>query len=218
MNTTLYDFSKKRNEWDEELKEDSLDALSPDHPFNAKKIYSTRDYYFIGWQVARHGILILDFQGKIVDANPFFCEQMDFQKSELIGKKVSDFCVRADDLYGSDSINILTLLQSTNQQQISKCNLETKENKLFRCRWVANRIPADLTYPFSHSLVYVYFLSEINYSNLLNQVKKIEKKESNPLYRFLDSVWIKILFLTIVILSALGGKLPDLIEHIIKLF
>lgn len=208
-----YNYDQQKEEWTEKL------YLIKDHKDKlARGIYSTRDYYYVGWEIARHGLLVVDFKGHIVDANPFFCEKIDFQRSELIGKSVNDFCVRSEDLHGSDSINILTLLQSVNQQSTNQCEMTTKENKLYRCRWVANRIPADLQYPFSHSIVHVYFLGETNYTKIINQVEKIEKKESNVLYKILDSVWTKFAIILVIILTALGGSLPEILKHIINLF
>lgn len=208
-----YNHEQLKHDWSEELEKipDLKDKI-------ARNMYSTRDYYYTGWEIVRHGMLILDFKGNIIDANPYFCEKIDYQRTELIGKNINDFCVRAEDLHGSDSINILTLLQSVNQQATNQCEVTSKENKLFRCRWVANRIPADLTYPFSHSIVHVYFLGEMSYNKLINQVEKIEKKESNILYKILDSVWTKFAIILIIILTALGGTLPEILKHIISLF
>lgn len=208
-----YNYEQLKSKWSEELDKipDIKDKIT-------RNMYSTRDYYYAGWEIVRHGKLILDFKGNIIDANPYFCEKIDYQRSELIGKNINDFCVCAADLHRSDSINILTLLQSVNQQATSQCDVTTKESKLFRCRWVANRIPADLTYPFSHSVVHVYFLGETDYNKLITQVEKIEKKESNILYKILDSVWTKFAIILTIILTALGGTLPEILKHVISLF
>lgn len=186
----------------------------------ARRIYSTKDYYYCCWKMARHGLLILDYQGLIMDVNPYFCEKIGYSREELLGKNINDFCVKAEDLHASDSINILTLLQSINQQSTNQCELKTKETetKLFHVRWVATRIPASLSSPFSHSLVCVYFLSETNYSKIIDEINKIKKKESNILWKILDSLWAKCLIFLIIILTAIGGSLPDIVSKIISLF
>ena len=168
--------------------------------------------------MARHGLLILDYRGLIIDVNPYFCEKIGYSREELLGKNINDFCVKAEDLHASDSINILTLLQSINQQSTNQCELKTKETKLFHVRWVTTRIPASLSNPFSHSLVHVYFLNETNYSKIIDEINKIKKKESNILWKILDSLWAKCLIFLIIILTAIGGSLPDIVSKIISLF
>ena len=194
-----YSYDEEKDKWEAEL------VATKDRI--ARRIYSTKDYYYCCWKMARHGLLILDYRGLIIDVNPYFCEKIGYSREELLGKNINDFCVKAEDLHASDSINILTLLQ-----------LKTKETKLFRVRWVATRIPASLSSPFSHSLVCVYFLSETNYSKIIDEINKIKKKESNILWKILDSLWAKCLIFLIIILTAIGGSLPDIVSKIISLF
>lgn len=207
-----YGYDEEKDKWEAEL------VATKDRI--AKRIYSTKDYYYCCWKMARHGLLILDYRGLIIDVNPYFCEKIGYSREELLGKNINDFCVKAEDLHASDSdsINILTLLQSINQQSTNQCELKAKETKLFRVRWVATRIPASLSSPFSHSLVHVYFLSETNYSKIIDEINKIKKKESNILWKILDSLWAKCLIFLIIILTAIGGSLPDIVSKIISLF
>ena len=207
-----YSYNEEKDKWEAEL------VATKDRI--ARRIYSTKDYYYCCWKIARHGLLILDYQGLIIDINPYFCEKIGYSREELLGKNINDFCAKTEDLHASasDSINILTLLQSINQQSTNQCELKTKETKLFHVRWVATRIPASLSSPFSHSLVCVYFLSETNYSKIIDEINKIKKKESNILWKILDSLWAKCLIFLIIILTAIGGSLPDIVSKIISLF
>lgn len=205
-----YGYDEEKDKWEAEL------VATKDRI--AKRIYSTKDYYYCCWKMARHGLLILDYRGLIIDVNSYFCEKIGYSREELLGKNINDFCVKAEDLYTSNSINILTLLQSINQQSTNQCELKTKETKLFHVRWVATRIPASLSNPFSHSLVHVYFLNETNYSKIIDAINKIKKKESSILWKILDSLWAKCLIFLIIILTAIGGSLPDIVSKIISLF
>lgn len=205
-----YSYDEEKDNWEAEL------VATKDRI--ARRIYSTKDYYYCCWKMARHGLLILDYRGLIINVNPYFCEKIGYSREELLGKNINDFCVKAEDLHASDSINILTLLQSINQQSTNQCELKTKETKLFHVRWVATRIPASLSSPFSHSLVCVYFLSETNYSKIIDEINKIKKKESNIFWKILNSLWAKCLIFLIIILTAIGGSLPDIVSKIISLF
>ena len=205
-----YSYDEEKDKWEAELVATKGRI--------ARRIYSTKDYYYCCWKMARHGLLILDYRGLIIDVNPYFCEKIGYSREELLGKNINDFCVKTEDLHASDSINILTLLQSINQQSTNQCELKTKETKLFRVRWVATRIPASLSNPFSHSLVHVYFLNETNYSKIIDEINKIKKKESSILWKILDSLWAKCLIFLIIILTAIGGSLPDIVSKIISLF
>lgn len=209
----LYNYEEFNAKWEKEISK----TKNP-HELIAKKIYSTEDYYNTGWRMVRHGVLVLDFKGNIIAANPFFIEKIGYLPDEIIGKNISEFCVKADDLYASDSINILTLLQSVNQQATNQCEINTKDQKLFRCRWVANRIPSDLNFPFAHSIVHVYFLGESSYRKILDSIDKINKKESSKLYKILDSVEAKVAVILIIVLTALNGGLTSLVSQLINVF
>lgn len=203
-----YDYNNRKQEWEEELEgvEDFGDKL-------ARHIYTTYDYYMTGFNNVKHGFLILNFKGEIIDVNPFFCAKLGYLREELISKNIKMFSVNNDNLCDSDSINILTLLTNTTIQATNQCNLKNKEQKLFRCRWVCNRIPVSLDNPFSHSIVHVYFLNEVNYEKIVETVSKIDKKESSLLYRLLDSTGGKIIVVIILILIAISGNLPKILEH-----
>lgn len=209
-----YDRDKYAEEWNEKLHDVELEGDRL-----AKGFYSTPDYYYVGWEISRHGMLILDFQGTIIAANPYFCEKLDYNAPELIGKKVETLCVKDDDLYRSDTINILTLLKGGNQQIADQCELSTKDHTLHRCKWVANRIPTDLNKIFSFSVVHVYFLGEAHYNKLIEEIDKArakEAKENNIWFKIFDSIWSKVILVLIVILTALGGSLPDLVRALIE--
>lgn len=61
-------------------------------------------------------------------------------------------------------------------------------------------------------------LNETNYSKIIDEINKIKKKESNILWKILDSLWAKCLIFLIIILTAIGGSLPDIVSKIISLF
>lgn len=209
----LYDYEAQCKDWKDEIvgTEEIGEKLS-------KRMYTTEDYYNTGWRMVRHGILILDFKGNIISANPYFCEKIGYTYEEMTGKNVNEFCVKADDLYASDSINIFTLLQSINQQTTNQCEVNTKDQKLYRVRWVANRIPSDLNFPFAHSIVHVYFLAESSYTKLTDAAAKMAKKETDKLEIILNSKIVRIGVILVIILSALNGSLSGILTKFLDLF
>ena len=66
-----YDYNSRKQEWEWELEgvEDFGDKL-------ARHIYTTYDYYMTGFNNVKHGFLILNFKGEIIDVNPFFCAKL----------------------------------------------------------------------------------------------------------------------------------------------
>lgn len=189
----------------------------------AMEIYSTESYFDAGWGHVAHGMLILDDNGVIVDANPFFCLKMNLLRREIKGLNIHDFCVLADDLTNSDYINVYSLLQNRSVKVMNTCNLKDQENKLFRVKWVAHRIPSNLKYQFIHSVVHVYFISESSFDKMKRLVEHEEDKENaNALIRFItkffDSTAGKAFIFLVLILTAVGGSLPSLIEKLLMLF
>ena len=50
-----YSYDEEKDKWEAEL------VATKDRI--ARRIYSTKDYYYCCWKMARHGLLILDYRG-----------------------------------------------------------------------------------------------------------------------------------------------------------
>ena len=211
-----YDTKSLKEEWE------NIISKAPEKFRAAMNMYSTEDYYKSGWVNAKHGKLILESDGKIHDVNQYFCNITNYTHDELIGRNISELCEKVDDLVGADCINTYTLLSGKCEQYDSTCIVEPKNdlnnNNIIRCHWVANRIPASIKYPFSHSVVHVYFLNKMRYSDIAKVVKDKKEHDSKLLNKLTEQTWFKIMIFTIIGLTAVGGSLPDIVKSIIDLF
>lgn len=211
-----YDTKALKEEWESKI------ASAPEKFRAAMSMYSTEDYYKSGWLNAKHGKLILEKDGTIYDVNQHFCTVTNYTHDELVGRNVSELCDKVDDLVGADCINTYTLLLGKCEQCDSTCMVEPKNNKsnnnIIRCNWVANRIPASTKYPFSHSVVHIYFLNKMKYSDIAKVVSDKKEHDSKMLNKLMDQTWFKVMLFSIIGLTAVGGSLPDIVKAVLQLF
>lgn len=195
----------------------------------AMQIYSTHDYFMTGWETCKHGVVILDEKGIILDVNPFFAQRLNYLRSELIGRHIESICDKPDDLIGCDNINITTLLHGGPgcEQISSKCNVETntesqEDTKLWRVHWVAHRIPRSREFEFVHSVVHVYFIDAVYYNKIKTLIDETEKKNEettglwNSASRFCRENIVMLII--VIVFAALNGTLGEILKNIIGLF
>lgn len=219
---SLYNMETAKIDWEQEI------TTAADKDKLAMQIYSTRDYYMTGWEACKHGVVILDENGVILDVNPFFTIKLNYLRSELIGRHIQTICDKPDDLNGCDNINITTLLHGGPgpEQIMSKCNVETNnatddETRLWRVQWVAHRIPRSREFEFVHSIVHVYFIDSVYYNKIKNIINENEKKNEetgklNAVSRFLKENLV--ILIIVIIFAAMNGTFGDIIKTIVEAF
>lgn len=202
----IWDVVHPDEEWLEHIKED-------DAPFS-HKMFTDGSYHSSFWQNANHGIILIDEEGEIITANPYFCD--------LVGKSISElrhqsFYKLIDGRYfKKDILNINEVINSAAYSYQSDTQLVKKED-LVPVRVLATRVPATLSHPFRHIIIHLYKLRDRHI------VRNPEyEKTKNYVYGwkelFLQPWFVKcaFVFLTIlVILISLSGHLVPILEKLL---
>lgn len=189
---------------------------NPATPYS-HKMFTDQSYHFSFWQNAEHSIILIDEEGKIISANPRFCNLIDSTLAQVRG---SSFYELIDSrFFKRDLVNIEAIIDSRVYSYINRSQLKTNKKKqsLIPVKVVATRVPATLNHPFRHIIVHLYEMPDATIVRNREVVSlEAEADGWKGIIRqpwFIKSaVWLIAL---LAILISLSGNLLPIIEKLI---
>lgn len=190
-------------------------------PASSVRIFTSESYYRSLWELAEHGIVLVDDEKNIIEANPYFIQLTGHTAADLEGMNISEII---DTRYWrSDNINLNALMKGayfsySNEEEI--IHVEGRHNDLVPVRVIVTRVPSTLTRDFQHFLVQVYKIEKAVQIDGQPFVNQINQSYGNILKNLLMQPWfvktgLWILFILIIALT-LSGNLMPIIEKFIN--
>lgn len=202
----LWNVVKADDQWLKHIKEE-------DAPFS-HKMFTDSSYHMTFWEKANHGIILIDEEGDIISANPYFCDMVGKTISEL---RHQSFYKLIDSRYfKKDILNIEEVINSAVYSYQSDTQL-IKHKNLVPVRVLATRVPATLSHPFRHIIIHLYRLRDVQI------IKNPDyEKTKNYIYGwkelFLQPWFVKCAFIflsLLAILVSLSGHLVPILEKLL---
>lgn len=206
MEINKWDLVKPDETWLEHINDDNT-------PFS-HKMFTDPSYHSSFWEKANHGVILIDEEGNIITANPYFCN--------LVGKSIGElrnqsFYQLIDERYFKrDILNINEIIDSAAYSYQSDTQV-INHKTLIPVQILATRVPATLSHPFRHIIVHMYKLGGA-------QIVKNPsyEKTKNYIYGWKELVFqpwfikLAFIFLTIlVVLISLSGQLVPILEKLL---
>lgn len=196
------------------------DALASDH--SSFRLFTSESYHRSFWMLARHGVVLIDKEYKVIEANPYFVNLIGLAGAELIGRDIRDFIasefVRTDTIVMNSLINGLDGSYYRTEEIIK----QDKSRSPVPVKIIVTRVPAQLLDPFQHFIVQVYKNEEAAHVNeqLSIKNKKIEQGWSDIMKALFLQPWFAKTFLwiiiIIVVLTAISGNLLPFLDKLIN--
>lgn len=187
----------------------------------ATRMFTSESYYRSFWDLAEHGVVLVDNNKQIIYANPYFVHLIGITGAELIGMHISEI---VDTRYWNvDNVNMNTLIRGgqysySNEEHIVKHH--GKNNELIQVRVIVTRVPSTLTADFQHFIVQVYKIERAVQVNGQPFVNQNEQSYTNIFKNLLMQPWFiktALWFLAIlVIMLTLSGNLMPVIEKLLN--
>jgi PAS domain S-box-containing protein len=187
----------------------------------ATRMFTSESYYRSFWDLAEHGVVLVDNNKQIIYANPYFVHMIGITGAELIGMHISEI---VDTRYWNvDNVNMNTLIRGG---QYSYSNEEHvvrhagRNNELIQVRVIVTRVPSTLTADFQHFIVQVYKIERAVQVNGQPFVNQNEQSYTNIFKNLLMQPWFiktALWFLAIlVVMLTLSGNLMPVIEKLLN--
>lgn len=187
----------------------------------ATRMFTSESYYRSFWDLAEHGVVLVDNNKQIIYANPYFVHMIGITSAELIGMHISEII---DTRYWNvDNVNMNTLIRGgqysySNEEHIVRH--ANKNNELIQVRVIVTRVPSTLTADFQHFIVQVYKIERAVQVNGQPFVSQNEQSYTNIFKNLLMQPWFiktALWFLAIlVVMLTLSGNLMPVIEKLLN--
>lgn len=187
----------------------------------ATRMFTSESYYRSFWDLAEHGVVLVDNNKQIIYANPYFVHMIGVTSAELIGMHISEI---VDTRYWNvDNVNMNTLIRGgqysySNEEHIVRH--AGRNNELIQVRVIVTRVPSTLTEDFQHFIVQIYKIERAVQVNGQPFVNQNEQSYTNIFKNLLMQPWFiktALWFLAIlVIMLTLSGNLMPVIEKLLN--
>ena len=190
-------------------------------PVSSVRMFTSESYHRSFWDLAEHGIVLLDADKNIIEANPYFVQLVGMSAADLEGKNISEIVTTRH--WRTDNVNLNALIKGsyysyTNEEEI--VHIGTKSTDLVQVRIIVTRVPSTLTDEFQHFVVQVYKIEKAVQIDGQPFVNQANQSYSNIVKNLLMQPWfvqtaLWILLILIVALT-LSGNLMPVIEKFIN--
>lgn len=190
-------------------------------PVSSVRMFTSESYHRSFWDLAEHGIVLLDADKNIIEANPYFVQLVGMSAADLEGKNISEIVTTRH--WRTDNVNLNALIKGsyysyTNEEEI--VHIGAKSTDLVQVRIIVTRVPSTLTDKFQHFVVQVYKIEKAVQIDGQPFVNQANQSYSNIVKNLLMQPWfvqtaLWILLILIVALT-LSGNLMPVIEKFIN--
>lgn len=181
---------------------------------SSARMFTSESYHRSFWDLAEHGIVLLDKDKNIIEANSYFVNLVGISPADLEGRNISE--IVGPRYWRTDNINLNTLLKGkcysyTNDEELIS-NSNHREH-LVPVRIIATRVPSTLTDDFQHFIVQVYKIQRTVEINGQPFIRQNEQSFANIFKSLLMQPWfvktaLWVIFILILALTLSGNLIP----------
>lgn len=191
------------------------------------RAFTNHSYYESFWERAEHGIIIVDENGTIMDANPCFYKMIETSKAEIIRKNIKDIVSKNSAITDIDNIRSVANGELYSVSIHNFFKYKNEKNSYISARLIITRIPSELCDDFEHIIIHIYPYEEetelIQNANTTNENDKNLTQQSKSWTEVFKSLFLQKWFIVIlsliitliILLVAISGNLMPLLEKLI---
>lgn len=186
-------------------------------PVSSVRMFTSESYHRSFWDLAEHGVVLLDKDKNIIEANPYFVQMIGITAADLEGRNIAE--IVGGRHWRTDNINLNALVKGayysyTNEEEI--VSIENDHNELVPVRIIVTRVPSTLTEEFQHFVVQIYKIERAVHINGQPFVNQVNQPFENIFKNLLSQKWFVQTALWIIgiliICLLLSGNLMQVIE------
>lgn len=187
---------------------------SADFAYSSARMFTSQSYHRSFWSLLEHGVVLIDKEYHIIEANPYFVSLLGISGAELIGRDIREFI--SDEFVRTDTVVMNSLIEGLDSSYIHDEEIICQENRRrvpVPVRIIITRVPSQLLEDFQHFIVQVYKIEKTAHIGTQQYIKKLDQSWGDVFKALFlqpwfvkNFWWIAILVMFILILS--GNLLP----------
>lgn len=186
------------------------------------RMFTSESYHRSFWDLAEHGVVLVDNNKNIIEANSYFVNLVGISAADLEGMNLNE--IVGGKYIRTDNINLNALIRGayysySNEEEIY--HVHNRRQELVPVRIIVTRVPSTLTEDFQHFIIQVYKIEKAVQINGQPFVNQSEQSFINIFKNLLTQQWFvkMILWIIFFLLIALiiSGDLIPIFEKIMPL-
>lgn len=180
------------------------------------RMFTSESYHRSFWSLLEHGVVLVDRNKVIIEANPYFVQMIGISAAELVGMHIADII---DTRYWrADNVNMNAMIRGVHGSYTSDEEIiqhQKRNTELIPVRVIVTRVPSTLTDDFQHFVVQVYKIEKAIQVNGQPFVNQNEQSFTNIFKNLLIQPWfiktaLWVLCILILMLTLSGNLMPVL--------
>lgn len=193
-----------------------------DSEYSSVRMFTSESYHRSFWSLLEHGVVLLDSEYKIIEANPYFVELIGVPAINLIGTDIRDYI--SSEFVHKDTVVMDSLIAGLDS---SYCHDESiikqdRRHTIIPVRIIVTRIPSHLLEDFRHFIVQVYKKDKASAIGDQLYIRKIDQSWSDIMKNMFIQPWFAKFFAAFIaillVLITLSGNLAPVIDKVFSLF
>jgi PAS domain S-box-containing protein len=188
---------------------------------SSSRMFTSESYHRSFWNLLEHGVVLVDENKNIIEANPYFVQMIGISAAELVGMHISDIIDTG--YWRADNVNMNAIIRGVQSSYSSDEELiqqQGRRTELIPVRVIVTRVPSTLTDQFQHFIVQIYKIEKVIQINGQPFVNQNEQSYGNIFKNLLMQPWfIKTALWVIcilVLMLTLSGNLMPVLEKIMN--
>ena len=197
---------------------DWFDFITSDAALDSQKMFSSESYYKTFWEHSLHALAIVNEEGRIVEANPSFCNLIGIETHDAVGINIRNLVADGEFREDMRMIDTMVLGQMVEGVTDERWNFRLDAHGPFiPVRLKAMRIPANRNRPFKHIIIQVYDLRSTQYN--MQGTNWGDRTWGDIIKQLTVEHFGKIasLLLVLLILLGLNGNLGKTVDRVIDM-
>lgn len=184
------------------------------------RMFTSESYHRSFWSLLEHGVVLVDENKNIIEANPYFVQLIGISSAELVGMHIADII---DTRYWrADNVNMNAMIRGVHGSYSSDEEIihhNGRNIELIPVRVIVTRVPSTLTDGFQHFIVQIYKIEKAVHINGQPFINQNEQTIGNIFKNLLTQPWfiktaLWLIFVLIIMLTLSGNLMPVLEKFI----
>ena len=182
-----------------------------DSQYSSVRMFTAESYHRSFWSLLEHGVVLLDKEYTIIEANPYFVDLIGIPSAELIGRDVRDFIDNR--FVHTDTTVMDAIIEGLDSSYFRTETIHKMDKRRtpIPVKIIVTRVPSQLMEDFQHFIVQVYKIEKAAHVGEQQYIRKVDQ-DWGDIFKslFLQRWFITLIIILLIFITLTGNLLPFL--------
>ena len=182
-----------------------------DSQYSSVRMFTAESYHRSFWSLLEHGVVLLDKEYTIIEANPYFVDLIGVPSAELIGRDIRDFIDNR--FVHTDTTVMDAIIEGLDSSYFRTETIHKMDKRRtpIPVKIIVTRVPSQLMEDFQHFIVQVYKIEKAAHVGEQQYIRKVDQ-DWGDIFKslFLQRWFITLIIILLIFITLTGNLLPFL--------